>query len=202
MLLDGTVAITDREVDAPSGPFQSHIRMASRPIQDAGPETNRTLIAWYGATGATTSSLNDIRARFFEPVASNTTFFGSPCPGPNGELAQIGSADGPAAPGNEDFKVTIAGAPPSSIAALVISTNFTTLPVPGAPGCFLYAGLPFVTVLPTVTNAVGDGVVTLPLPCSIPHSAGLAFQWGIFTPGHNAFGWIVSNDMDINWSHF
>lgn len=26
-------------------------------------------------------------------------------------------------------------------------------------------------------------------------------EWGIFTPGHNAFGWITSNDMDVAWSH-
>lgn len=42
----------------------------------------------------------------------------------------------------------------------------------------------------------------LPLPCSIPDGAALAFQWAIYRPGNNAFGWIVSDDMDVYWSHF
>lgn len=200
VLLDGTVAVTDRAVDVQNGPFQNHIRMASRPIQDNPIERNTTLIAWYGATGPA-AGLNDIRARFFEPVASNTSFFGTACPGPAGEMAQIGSADGPANAGNPDFKITITSAPPVSLVALVISTNFTTTPIPGAPGCSLYAGLPLLTALPTVSNAVGNGFVPLPMPCSIPSGSALAFQWAIYTPGHNAFGWIVSNDMDVSWSH-
>lgn len=201
VLLDGTVAIDDREVDVPNGPFQNHIRSASRPIQDSPTESNTTLITWYGATGPT-GGVNDVRARFFEPVEPNTTFFGSACPGPAGELPQIGSQDGPAIPGNPDFKVTVTNSPPLTLAAVVISGNFTTTPIPGAPGCSLYAGLPLITALPTVVNGVGNGSVNVPIPCSIPSGAGLAFQWAIYTPGHNAFGWIVSNDMDIFWSHF
>jgi hypothetical protein len=44
--------------------------------------------------------------------------------------------------------------------------------------------------------------VILPIPCSVPCGVTLAFQWGVFTPGWNNFGWIVSDDLDISWSHF
>lgn len=201
VLLDGTVAVTDRAVDLLGGPYQANLRSASRPIRDSGKETNTTLLTWYGATGPA-NGLNDVRARFFEPVVPNDSLFGVACPGPLGELAQIGSAGGSAIAGSPDFRLTIASAPANSLAVLLISPQLTTTAIPGAPGCSLYAGLPFLSVLPTFTDAAGSGFAPLPMPCSIPSGFTLAFQWGIYTPGHNAFGWIVSNDMDINWSHF
>jgi hypothetical protein len=127
--------------------------------------------------------------------------FGFACAGPLGELPAIGTAGGEAFPGNDDFDFTVSTAPAFSLAVLLISDQFTTTPLPGAPGCNLYAGLPFLTLLATVTDGAGFGSVDLPIPCGIPNGAALAFQWGVYTPGHNAFGWIVSNDLDISWSH-
>lgn len=202
VLLDGTVAISDRPVDVLNGPFQDRLRAASRPVSTlANLYRNTAMLSWRGATGSGTG-LNKVRLRLFEPVAPAIYPFGSPCPGPLGELPTIGTTSGPAIAGNSTFAVTIDNAPPSSLAALLISTNFTTTPIPGAPGCNLYAGLPLLDVMPVLLNVSGDGQVGLPMPTSIPNGVTLAFQWAVWTPGHNAFGWIVSNDIDINWSHF
>jgi hypothetical protein len=201
VLLDGTVPIDHTLVDNPGGQFQSSIRASSRPIRTvAGKEHNTTMITWMGQTGSS-GSINDVRARLYEPVVPSIFPFGSACAGPLGELASIGTTNGPPIAGKDDFAITITGAPANSLAALVISDLLTTTPIPGAPGCNLYAGLPFIVVLPTITNGAGSGQVTVPIPCSIPDNTVLAFQWGIYTPGHNAFGWIVSNDIDIRWDH-
>jgi hypothetical protein len=201
VLLDGTVPIDHTLVDNPGGQFQNSLRASSRPIRTVpGKEHNTTMITWMGQTGSP-GTLNDIRARLYEPVVPSIFPFGSACAGPLGELASIGTTNGPPIAGKDDFAITITGAPANSLAALVISDLLTTTPIPGAPGCNLYAGLPFIVVLPTITNGAGSGQVTVPIPCSIPDNTVLAFQWGIYTPGHNAFGWIVSNDIDIRWDH-
>ncbi len=206
VLLDGTVAIDHRPVDVLGGPVQGQIRASSRPIHTvAEQETNTTLLTWWGQTGPSgTSAVNDVRARFFEPCAPSTFPFGSPCPGPLGELPTIGLmptfAQRPIA-GNEDFRLLLTGAPANSLAVLLISDVLTTIPIPGAPGCSLYAGLPLVSVLPAVTLGTGAANREVPLPCSIPSGTTLAFQWAIYSPQANAFGWIVSDDLDISWNH-
>lgn len=202
VLLDGTVAINRRLIDNPGPQFQSEVAASSRPIHTSSEyESNTSLLTWSGQTGPSGQGLNDVRARFFEPNAPNVSPFGSACPGPLGELAVIGTAGGQPTAGNDDFALTITGAPANSLAVLVIGDQLLTLPIPGAPGCNLYMGLPLLSVLPIVTDAVGNGQVGLPIPCSIPHDIALAFQWGIYTPGWNSFGWITSNDTDISWSH-
>jgi hypothetical protein len=203
VLRDGTVAITDRLVDQPGGPFQGALRAASRPIQSVAnqTETNTTMLAWFGMTGPS-GGINDIRARLFEPVVANESPFGVACPGPLGELPQIGTLNGPAIPGNNKLRITVDNAPTNSLAFLVVSDQLTTTPIPGAPGCSLYAGLPLLDAFPAVVNNSGFGSVILPIPCSVPSGVTLAFQWGVFTPGWNNFGWIVSDDLDISWSHF
>ena len=202
VLLDGTVAVTDRLVDDPGTQAQLGLRASSRQIHTVSEDrTNRVLFAWTGLTGPA-SGINDIRAAYFEPVDANESPFGSPCPGPLGELPLISTAYGPAHAGNDDFEFRVTDAPATSLAVLVISSQLTTMPIPGAPGCSLYAGLPVLMILPTVTNAAGVGAVVLPIPCSIPSGAVLAFQWGVYSPNANAFGWIVSDDLDISWSHF
>ena len=94
----------------------------------------------------------------------------------------------------------VTSTPPNSLAVLVISDQLTTSLLPGAPGCSLHAGLPLLLALPTVTNGVGTGTATVPIPCSVPPGVVLAFQWGVYTPGHNTFGWIVSSDIDVSWN--
>jgi len=39
------------------------------------------------------------------------------------------------------------------------------------------------------------------MPCSIAPGFTIACQWGVYSPTANAFGWIVSNDIDLTWSH-
>jgi hypothetical protein len=121
--------------------------------------------------------------------------------GPLGELSAIGTAGGDPIPGNDDFRFTISGAPANSIAVLVASDVLSTTPIPGAPGCLLYAGLPLLDILPTVTNGGGSGSVALPIPCSVPSGTALAFQWAVYAPTANAFGCITSNDIDMFWTH-
>jgi len=197
VLLDGTVATNHKLVEAPGTMLRDRLVISSRPAQATNSgASNRTLIVWENQLAA-----GGIVGRFFEPVIPTMNLIGLACPGPLGELAAIGSNGGEPVAGNSTFEVTISGAPAPSLAALVISGQLTTTSIPGAPGCFLYAGLPFVTVLATVTNSVGDGSVPLPIPCAIPSGVTLACQWAIYSPAANAFGWIVSNDMDINWQH-
>lgn len=208
VLLDGTVAITDRLVDDPGPQFQSQLRASSRPIHTVlEHRTNRVLFGWRGQTGPS-SAIDQIRATFFEPVDYSVSPFGNACPGPLGELPAIGTWGNlllpwvQPLPGNDTFRFTVTGAPPTSLAVLVVSDQLTTTPIPGAPGCFLYAGLPLISIFPAVTDAAGDAEATIAIPCSIPNGAALAFQWAILAPTANAFGWIVSNDLDLSWSHF
>src|SRR5690606_36110378 len=85
VLLDGTVAINQRDVDVLNGPHQNNICVSSRPIQStATMPTNTTLITWNGETGPS-GGISDIRARFFEPVQPYPSLFGTACPGPAGE---------------------------------------------------------------------------------------------------------------------
>ncbi len=160
--------------------------------------SNRAVFVWQDIAQPTGASW-DIQARFYEPVAGSLSPFGSGCVGPTGTTPQI-AAHGDPTPGNQTFGMTLSAAPANSLAVLLISDQLTTSAIPGAPGCSLYAGVPVVLVMPTVTNATGNGSATVPLPCNMPPGVTLAFQWGVYTPGHNAFGWIVSNDMDVSWS--
>jgi hypothetical protein len=203
VLLDGTKAIDDRAIDVLNGPFQDRLRAASQPlpVANGGARRNTAMFAWRGATG-TGSGLNKVRLRRFEPVVASSSPFGTACPGPLGELPAIGTAGGDPIAGNTDFRFTLTDSPPTTIAALVISDQLTTTAIPGAPGCFLYAGAPVLDVLPVVVDPAGDAVAFVPIPISLPGSAQLAFQWAVWTPGWNAFGWIVSDDLDISWSHF
>lgn len=200
VLLDGTVAVSGRLIDDPGSQFQNGLRASSRPIHTASEkQTNRSLLVWMGQTGP--SGGNDVRGRFFEPVGANVYPFGTACAGPFGTLAAIGTYGGLPFAGNDGFGFTVSGTVPSSLAVLVVSDQFVSAPIPGAPGCTLYAGLPFLVILPTVTDASGFGSVPVPIPCGIPSPSSLAFQWGIFVPGFNPFGWVVSNDDDVLWSH-
>tara|TARA_R110002096_G_scaffold315272_4_gene509542 strand:- start:184 stop:2529 length:2346 start_codon:yes stop_codon:yes gene_type:complete len=200
VLLDGTVAIAGKAIDVLNGPFQHGLRASS---WNPGTETtsnywvNSVMFAWTGQTGF--GGIDDIRARRFDPVAANTNLFGAACPGPNGELPMIGT-NGEPIPGNGDLEFTVDDAPPGSIAALLIGDNFMTSPLPGAPGCQLYMGTPVLTALSTTANFAGVGKVAVPIPCGVTVGSAFAFQWIVMTPGHNAAGWITSNDMDVSWT--
>lgn len=197
VLADGTVARAHLPVSAAPTQFEDRPSASSRPIPMTMSQLgNKSLVAWQTRPSSTFDT--QIHARFVEPILPHASLIGFACPGPLGELPAIGTTGQPTA-GNSNFQVKVTNAPANSLAALVIGTTFTGVPIPGAPGCLLFAGLPFLTMLPTLTNAAGSGSVALPIPCAIPNQAALPLQWAIYTPGHNALGWIVSNDLDIQW---
>lgn len=200
VLPDGSVPVSDRSVDVLNGPFQTGLRASSLQLSTTGSRrTNTVMLTWQGATGPSTG-LNDVRARMYEPVAPIVAPYGSPCAGPGGTLPVIGTNWDPI-PGNELFEVHVSNAPANSLAVLLIGNVLTTAPLPGAPGCSIYMGVPFLDAIPTVTSNIGFGYVSLPIPCSVPPGSLLAFQWGVYTPGHNSLGWITSDDLDVTWVH-
>tara|TARA_R110002094_G_scaffold50240_6_gene62034 strand:+ start:850 stop:3078 length:2229 start_codon:yes stop_codon:yes gene_type:complete len=197
VLRDGTVATGHKLVDGTNTAARGSIKASSRPTHTANEWLgSRSLIVWKSTTW---NGL--IRGRFFEPITASLSPYGSACPGPLGELPAIGTTGGNPYIGNAQFAFTVTNAPPISLAVLVASSQLSSTAIPGAPGCSLYVGLPFAIMLPTATNSLGDGSVPLPMPCSIPNGATLAFQWAIYSPAANAFGWIVSNDIDVTWQH-
>lgn len=202
VLRDGTVETSAQPIDTPNGPFQDQLRVASYWLTSAPSNwyaRNLTVFAWRGLVGPGATPSNVMLRRFENVVASHYPF-GSPCPGPLGELPMISFLDDPF-PGNPFFDVEVNGSPTNSLAALLVSSSFATTPIPGAPGCSLYLGLPMITAFPVITDGNGSAQVNVPIPCGVPSGASLAFQWAVATPGHNAFGWIVSDDRDVYWSH-
>ncbi len=208
VLPDGSVPVTHRPVDVGNGPIQGGLQVASalalnsthpsNPVQN---EVNTALLVWWRTTGPVGPNTNDVRARFFKPVAPSVTPFSSACFGPGGSLPQIGTMNGPSIPGNFTFRVTIDNGPANSIAFLLISHNLTTTSIPGAPGCDLYVGFPLLNALPAVVVGNGSGSHFVPIPCSVPHGTTLAFQWIVYTPGWNPVEFVASDDLDIYWSH-
>ena len=198
---DGTVAIADRPVDILNGPNQGGLRAASPPFNGSSQDrTSTTLLVWWGETGSG-SGVRDVRARFFEPVAPSLWPYGTACAGPGGTLPQIGTANGQPIPGNDTFRFTVANAPPNSIAFLMTSATLTTTPIPGAPGCDLYIGLPLISATPAFVNGSGFGSLIVSIPYCVPSGSLLGFQWAVFAPGWNPIGLVVSDDLDVSWSH-
>ena len=201
VLADGTVATRNVLVDTPASPseFIAQPRASSRPLRDVEVRSNRCFVAYDRSLFVSGANVYNVRAAVFENVGATTSPFGVPCPGPLGEMPTIGTAGLPY-PGTDDFTVLLTNAPMNTLAVLVISDTFASFPIPGAPGCTAYLGLPLVTALPTVTGA-GAAAVTFDVPCGVPNGSALAMQWLVWTPGHNAFGWIVSDDLDVFWDH-
>ena len=158
---------------------------------------NGVMFAWLDESNSV-GLINDIHARVYEPVTSFVSPYGSACAGPGGTLPTI-QTDGDPYPGNLEFAIELSNAPSGSLAALLISNTLTTAPIPGAPGCTLYVDFPLLLAMPTITTATGDASVSVPIPVGAPPGALLGFQWGVYTPGYNAFGWIASGALDISW---
>lgn len=198
VLRNGTVLAPDSPISTLSGPLQRGLRASSVANSFANSnEPNGVMFSWLVDSDAF-GTINDVRARFYEPVTSSVSPFGSACAGPGGTLPTI-QADGSPYPGNAEFGIELSNAPSGSLAALLINDTLTSVPIPGAPGCSLYVDFPLLIALPTITTAGGNAVVPVPIPVGAPAGFLLGFQWGVFTPGHNAFGWISSNGLDISW---
>ena len=196
VLRDGTVATSHVLVDGMSTVLRDRLAISTRPIDASGAPSNATLMVW-----ETTSAFTGVIGRRFEPIVATLNPFGQPCPGPLGEMPTIGSVGGNPVPGNSNFELTLSGAPATSLAVLVVSGVLSSNAIPGAPGCTLYIGGPLLFLPPTVTSPAGSAATALQIPCSIPNGFVLGCQWGIYSPTANAFGWIVSNDIDIRWLH-
>ncbi|MAG56050.1 MAG: hypothetical protein CMJ83_07150 [Planctomycetes bacterium] len=203
VLPDGSVPANHRLIDNPGTTYQEHVRNSSRPLtlSSANRKRNTSLVTWMGQTGPAGGGLNDVRARFFEPLAAGVSPFGAGCAGPTGLVPVIGIAGGLPHPGNRDFAITLSNAPSSAVAILALSTTAASLPIPGAPGCVAYGGPPYL-FLPTVTSPTGTASIPLSIPCtSALLGAFVPCQWAIATPGFNAAGLIVSDDIDVSWFH-
>ena len=196
VLLNGTVLAPHSPITTLSGPLQRSLR-ASSVVSGGGNQPNGVMFGWL-VDSDSVGVINDIRARFYEPVTSFVSPFGTACSGPGGTLPTI-TADGIPYPGNAAFAIELSNAPGGSLAALLISNTLTTVSIPGAPGCTLYVDFPLLLAVPTITTAGGAANVSVPIPAGAPPGALLGFQWGVFTPGYNAFGWIASDDLDISW---
>ena len=92
--------------------------------------------------------------------------------------------------------MTLSNAPPNSLAVLVFGNDPIDVPIGGTNNCRLYTNLPFLTMLPAFTNPSGSAQIALPVPVGIPLFP-WQMQWGVETPGWNAFGWISSDDLDV-----
>ena len=195
---DGIVTANHVLIDAAGSYYQDSVAIASRPIRDFGTQDNVSMVVWSSYSGAGGRPI--VKSRLFVPVATSENPFGVGCPGPGGAVPTIGTVSGPPLPGNASFGIALSQAPPSSLAVLVVSSVTANNPLPGAPGCRLYLDQPFVALLPAATTIAGAAVVSLPIPCAVYGSPGLACQWAIYTPGHNAFGWITSDDVDLLWT--
>lgn len=196
---DGSVMTTDVPVQAVAGSLYADLRASSVPLSTNPNEPNTVMLSWLHAS-STIGVQKDIQARLFEPVGVTASPFGSACPGPGGTVPAIGLAGRPYA-GNAGFGVELDNAPPNSLVALLASDQLTSTAIPGAPGCTLYAGLPLLNAFVTISDGAGNATVGLPIPCGVPHGFALALQWAVYTPGHNPFGWIASDDIDLYWSH-
>ena len=196
----GSVPLDRRVVRNPGNLLQTGVRVSSRPIlPSAGQQPNSSMIVWHDVTGTPVPTDASVRACRFEPVAPTLNYVGVGCPGPLGELPEIGWFPSQPYGGNTSFGIALDLAPVNSLAVLVFGTQLTNQQIPGAPGCFLLTGPPFLGLVPTVTDAVGEASVSMPIPCALPPNFLLGLQWGVYSPTANAFGWIVSNNLDISW---
>lgn len=199
VLLDGTVGQNHSPIHQVSNYYQGQLRASSRPIPStSGRQGNDSMLVWMAQTGPA-GGTDDVVARIYRPVNPIVVFYGTPCPGPFGEMPHCGYVGGLPLPGNDAFSLVVVGAPAHSLAAMLVGTQQINVPIPGAPGCNLYTNLPFVMVLPAITDATGYAQVSLPIPCMMPTALPLAVQVGILTPGWNPFGWITSDDFDMYW---
>lgn len=85
---------------------------------------------------------------------------------------------------------------PGSASLLLIGVQQLALPIPNAPGNFLYVD-PLIA-LPTVLNAGGDLSLSIASPVSLSGSSAFA-QWVVNDAPANALGWVTSKGVRVDF---
>ena len=85
---------------------------------------------------------------------------------------------------------------PGSASVLLIGAQPLALPIPGAPGSFLYVD-PLVA-LPTVLDAQGAASVRFGSPLTLGGGGAFA-QWAVFDPPANSFGWVTAKGVRVHF---
>jgi len=202
VLLDGSVPM-DGDLVADPGPVtQNGVGASSRPLLRFGASADRrntSLLTWGAQTGPAAAGINDVRGQLFEPVAATWYYSGSGCPAPSGIVPGISFANGDPHPGNGQFKILLDSAPPNTLAYLLI--GFTPGVVSTSPGCAAGVVGPYMYNA-AITDAAGSASVPTAIPCdSAIHGFYAGAVWVILTPGHNPAGFVLSDTLNINWSH-
>ncbi|MCB9879297.1 MAG: hypothetical protein H6835_17005 [Planctomycetes bacterium] len=124
----------------------------------------------------------------YDPATGVLAFvlpYGSPCTGTPGGPT-IG-ANGQPTIGNAGFAVTVANAPPSTLAVLVGSALSGSAPL-GA-GCEVLIGFPYAMYPAAFVDAAGSAATAVPVPNSpIYVGASLFFQWAVLDAAGPLFG--------------
>lgn len=198
VLLDGTIVAADLPVRFGSFLGQAHPCASSWPFPEtaASRAGNTSLLMWSQSYPNPLASA--IEARRFEPVRPTVGSLAGACPSTLGTTPTM-SAVGEAVAGTTDFVIRLDGAPPLSLAALLVGDQTIQFPLAGTAGCELRVGLPLVTAIPVATGLFGNVGVPIPLPCVIPHGASLTMQWAMYAPGM-PYDWTLSDGLAVDWS--
>lgn len=135
------------------------------------------------------------------PLTGQLTTYGTACGG------GFAGADGVPAIGEDQFAITLTGAPAATAAfAWIGASDQSWGPVPlpldlgflGAPGCDLLVSIDL--TFGQLTSAIGAAVQSLPVP-SNPALVGNAVhaQWAVFDPPANPFGFVLSDGLRITF---
>jgi hypothetical protein len=123
------------------------------------------------ATDESPTSLNPIYGRVFQMPAASSTTYGSNCGG------TISTFTLPFA-GHGAYDVYLGGAPPAGVAALLLGTARSAIPLSalGFGPCHLNVS-PVAVSLPATVDTSGTASLRLPLPDNPPIIGDLFFQW-------------------------
>jgi len=202
VLFDGTIVAADLPVRFGSFLGQAHPCASSWPFPAtttaAARAGNTSLLMW--SQSYPNPLAPSIEARRFEPVRPTVSSLAGACPSTLGTTPTM-SAVGEAVAGATDFVVRLDGAPPLSLAALLVGDQTIQFLLPGTAGCELRVGLPLVTAIPVVTDLFGNVGAPIQLPCVVPHGASLTMQWAMYAPGV-PYDWTLSDGLRVDWSAY
>lgn len=173
-------------------------RLSSRLLRATPtPPDNRVVIAGISHASSTGTVR---RGYFFDTVAPQQQIYGFGCPGPWGTAPKVG-ANGAALLGNSSFAVTLEGVTPGAPAILFYGGNRAYTSIPSAPGCHVLASEPLAVLVSTVADGAGLAQCNVPIPFGLPVGTRAVYQWLVQTPGFNPYGGVLSDALDILWTH-